>query len=517
MSHRRLFANAASNTLGFVAQLVVSLFMARVVLRALGDERYGVWSFVESFLAYLMLFDLGVAAALVRFVPRCLAAHDRAGLNRVFSTCLAFFAAVAAVAGPAGWLFLQFFADHLLKVPDELRGEVRLVFLAAVVSFAAGLPLSVFPAMLDGLNAFTTKTLTRTVFLLTRVPALLLALRGESPLLKLVLVLTASNLLESLTLAGLVFRRLPGLRFVPREIDRGTVRMIRGYSLDSFLAMIAGRLSFSTDAFVIGSALGAAAITPFNLANRLVDLAKSVLRSVTTTLTPAVSALEATGDLGAVRAYFLHGTRLVLYLVLPIQVGLYVLGKPFLTIWLERSEYAAASGPTLWILASTLSLTIAQSVASRVLYGMGRIRLFARVAVLEGVTNLLVSLLLVWPLGIEGVAWGTALPHVGFCLFAIVHASQLIDVHPRAYLRAWAKPLTATALLAGVWLARTWAANPATWAELVTVGLVGIVPYAVLVGWLEAWQWITIAMRHSSWWVANKVARGTSRGPLSRH
>src|SRR5262249_10956362 len=143
MTHRRLFTNAASNTLGFVAQLVVSFFLAPVVLRALGDTRNGLWSFVESFLAYLMLFDLGVAAALVPFVPRCLAAGYCDGLNRVFSACLAFFTTVALVAGGAGWLFLQLFADRLLQLPPELRGEARLVFLAVVLNFAAVLPLSV--------------------------------------------------------------------------------------------------------------------------------------------------------------------------------------------------------------------------------------------------------------------------------------------------------------------------------------------------------------------------------------
>ena len=127
---------------------------------------------------------------------------------------------------------------------------------------------------------------------------------------------------------------------------------------------------------MIGWALGWAAITPFKFANQLVDLARMLLRSTTVTLTPAISASEARGDLRPVRDYFLHGTRLVLYAALPIQAGLLILlGKPFLAIWLPGPNVAEPAGPTLWVLAATLSLTIAQSVASRVLYGMGRIRL----------------------------------------------------------------------------------------------------------------------------------------------
>jgi O-antigen/teichoic acid export membrane protein len=483
MSPRRLAANAVSNTLGLVAQLVVSFFLAPVVLAALGDDRNGLWRFVESFLAYLMLFDLGVAAALVRFVPRCLAGKDYAGLNRIFSACLAFFAAVAAVAGTCGWLVLTLFADYFLTIPPELRVEVHLIFLVVAANFAVTLPLSIFPAMLDGLNAFTAKSTTRTAFLVLRVPAMLFALLGQHRLLHLILVLSLSNLLESLTLAWLVYRWLPGLRFAPWQIDRATVRMIRGYSLDSFLAMMAGRLSFQTDAFVIATALNWAAINPFDFANQLVDRAKSVLRAVTTTLTPVVSSLEAQGDLAGVRTYFLHGTRIVLYLVLPIQAGLYVLGRPFFLLWLkDRPDIAEASAKVLWVLASTLSLTIAQSVASRVLYGMGHIRLFARVALLEGVTNVLLSLALVGPLGIVGVAWGTAIPHAAFCLFVITHAATLLGVRLSEYARAWVTPLSATALLTCLFLLQ---ATPNTWGTFVLVGLVATVPYALVVIGLE--------------------------------
>ena len=79
MTVRRLLTNAVANVLGFVAQFVVSFALAPIVVCGFGDDRYGVWSFAESILAYLMLFDLGVASALVRYVPRLLAGRTRPG------------------------------------------------------------------------------------------------------------------------------------------------------------------------------------------------------------------------------------------------------------------------------------------------------------------------------------------------------------------------------------------------------------------------------------------------------
>src|SRR5205085_4250318 len=138
-------------------------FLTPVTLKALGDTRYGAWSFVESFIAYMMLFDLGVAASLVRFVPRLLTTEDRAGLNRTFSACFTFFLGAAALAVLVGGLVLTAGLESVLTVPAELKGEVRWLFLMLVGNFAVTLAFSVFPAVLDGLQAFVAKSMARTI------------------------------------------------------------------------------------------------------------------------------------------------------------------------------------------------------------------------------------------------------------------------------------------------------------------------------------------------------------------
>jgi O-antigen/teichoic acid export membrane protein len=73
--------------------------------------------------------------------------------------------------------------------------------------------------------------------------------------------------------------------------------------------MLAGRITVQTGAIVVGGFLTAAAAAHYALAARLVDMAKNLLRSATTTLTPAVSEREASGDLDGVRRVLLIGTR----------------------------------------------------------------------------------------------------------------------------------------------------------------------------------------------------------------
>src|SRR5207245_9256799 len=111
----------------------------------------------------------------------------------------------------------------------------------------------------------------------------------------------------------------------------------------------------------------------------------------------------------------LTGSRCALYLALPIHLGLILFGGQFLELWLGDAEYRLRGQPVLWILAGTLSVGMLQSVAARVLYGVGQIRRFARLMLLEAGLNLGLSLLLFPILRINGVALVTLIPDVLVC------------------------------------------------------------------------------------------------------
>ncbi|HZT79664.1 MAG TPA: oligosaccharide flippase family protein [Gemmataceae bacterium] len=474
---RALIASAAANWLGFAAQLAVAFFLAPVLVHGLGDQRYGVWAQVEAVLAYLTLFDLGVAAAVVRHVARSAATRDDAELNRVVNTTLCVFAAAGGCAFAVA-LAVAFFGLPLLRVPPELVGEARTMLALLGANLAVGLPLSVFPSALDGLGRYPAKTAVRTALLLLRVPVVLWVLRAGGGLVELAWAITACGLVEHGVLAAVTWRYLPGLRLSPAWASWETFRRIRGYSLDALLALLAGRVSFQTDSLVIGAFLGPLHVTFFALPARLTEQVKSSLRAVTTVLTPAVSALEAVGDHAAIRGVLFHSTRWVLWAILPVQAGLLILGRPFLGLWLGQC-YADAGYPVLAILALPLGLALSQSVSGRILYGIGRIRGFSRMAAAEAGANLLLSVALAGPLGIEGVAWGTAVPNLVFNGAVAVCVCRALGVGLTTYLRhSFLSPAAVAAGLAAAWLGLTAWQPPTTWAELAATGAAGLAGYA---------------------------------------
>jgi O-antigen/teichoic acid export membrane protein len=477
-SKRSILTNAAVSAGGYAAQLGIAFYLCPLLVHGLGDRRYGMWSLVESILAYLTLFDLGVAASVVRYVSRLTATQDRAGVNRVVSTSVVIFAAAGAAALLIA-LGIAFGALPCLGVPPELFAETRWMLVLLGVNLALGLPLHVFASVLDGLGRYPAKTAIGTTAVLLRIPLFLLVLHTGGGLVPLACALTGISLAEHAALALAARYYLPGLRFSPASADRATFRTIRGYSLDAFLAMLAGRISFGTDAVVIALTLAPQYITFFAVAARLVEYGKSFLNSAITVLTPAVSTFEARGDTGAIRRVLFDSTRWALWLVLPLEAGLLLLGRPFLALWLG-DFHAGRSYPVLVILSLPLSLAISQAVSARILYGMGRLRWLSRAVMVEAFANLIISLCLARPLGIEGVALGTAVPNVCMNVVLVAYICRTLEVRPLAYLRrAFAAPLAAVLVPAGFWLVTLEVLPPDGWGAFVAVGAAGVLLYLV--------------------------------------
>lgn len=474
----RLIVNAAANWLGTLAQMAAVFVISPVLVHRLGDQRYGVWAIVESILAYLTLFDLGIGAAVVRYIARFEGARDLQNINRTFSASLCLFAiaglGVLAVASIVLWP-----AWDLIPVPREYNSEAWWQLALLSFNLAVGLPLGVFAAVLDGLQRYAAKSAVRTGLLVVRSIALVWVVTHGGGLLYIALAVTIVALVEHGLLAILAFRFLPGLRFASRLVDSSAMRMIGGYSIDAFLAMIAGRISFQTDAIVIGAFLPLSQITFFAIPARLVEHAKGALRSITTVLTPHISRLEGQNDLEAIRRVFIKGTRYVLWLMVPVQIGLWTLGKPFLTLWIGP-EHAERGYPVLAILALPLALALSQSVSGRILYGIGKLKFFSRMLLVEAGLNLLLSLILVRPFGIVGVAWGTALPNLLLNLCVGAYTCQVLGVGVPMYLRSsFVEPCLAGVVLALMWLSFGSVLSIESWAVWMIAACVGCVAYAL--------------------------------------
>lgn len=480
---RRVLLGALANWLAFAFNLVVGFFLTPYLVRGLGDGPYGVWQVVEGVLAYFTLFDLGIASSVERYVARYQATDRKDDLGRLTSTCFALFGGLASIGFLVGAVSLWAVLGSV-EAPGVPADELRAFAILMLGTLAITMPLGVFSAALDGAQLFVAKSGVRVIALALRAIGAIVVLRQSPSLLHIGYVFAGVTVIEFLLFAVLAWRLVPGLRVSWALVDRETIRMVRGYSAYSFLAMVAGRISVQSGGIIVGAFSGAEAVTFYSLAARLVEFAKAITRTATNTLTPAISALDAAGHVAAIRKVMLHGTRWSLYLIMPVHAGLVIFGQPFLQTWLGNVLYAERSYPALVILSATLSLVVAQSVAARILYGTARLKWFSRMALLESLVNVTLGIVLCSLMGSIGVAIGVAIPNLLMCTWVIVYTLRSLEMSKREYLAAAIlRPVSAMAIPVGVWLAWPW--TTLGWLPLGLALGTGLAPYGVAVLALE--------------------------------
>jgi O-antigen/teichoic acid export membrane protein len=485
-SSRQLLLSAATNWFGFVLQIVIAFFIAPYLIHKLGDSTYGIWGFVESILAYLTLFDMGVAACVVRYVARHHSLSEQDALNRLVSTASGLFLVLGAAVVLVGLVLLPTFLPTLAR-SELTRFDGIAFYCLMLVNLGLTLPLGIYPAMLDGLSRFQTKTIIRTLFLGVRTIGTIYLMESKPNLLNLGIWHVATNLLEHLVMGLFVHLHLPLLRIRRGNLDRSTFQEIRGYSLDAFLAMLAGRLSLQSGPLIIGWMLPVTYVTWFLIPSRLLEFAKALLRSVTSILTPAVSQLQARGETLRLRDLYRKASRLSLYLILPIQLGLIIYGGSFIQLWLKDVAYRERCETVLIILSLSLPLVVMQSVASRILYGLGEIRRFSRVSLVQGVITVVGSAIALPYLGIEGVAGIYMLLDSVFCIWAIREAARALEMPIREYLiAALISPVLSVFPLLLIWVGSDRLIDG--WIDFIEIMLMGVIPYMVMVFLMErAW------------------------------
>jgi O-antigen/teichoic acid export membrane protein len=233
-----------------------------------------------------------------------------------------------------------------------------------------------------------------------------------------------------------------------------------------------------------------------------VDYTSEVVSSLAQIFVPMSGQSDAKGDMNRLRKIFVAGNRACALIVFPISATLIILGKSVITAWVGP-RYVTASYPVMLVLLIPSTFALAQAASPRILYGMARHKSLAWVTGMEGIANLILSIILVRPLGIVGDALGTAIPLTCTTLFFMPrHLCRILNVPLRTFLReTYTLPLlmcspTVVALL----LVRKWFFAQ-TYPQVLMQIVIGLVPYGIAVAWATStkriWQVVGLELKEN--------------------
>jgi len=421
---RNIGSNWALTLVTIAATYVITPF----VIRKLGQDGYGTWTLITAMTGYMSLLALGVPMACVRYLSQHVAEGDSRAMNKAIGSCVGLYLMIGVAALAIGAAMTVAFA--LYDVPQTLRGQARMAFMVMVVQVSVGF-IGLLP---EGIMFAHHQFVVRNV---VRVGAVLLRLVLTIGLLSMnaSLVVLAAIQLDFTVSMLLIRHRFPAVRITLEDFDWAMVRRIFSFSMYVLLLSAGARLSFETDALVIGAVLGVGAIGFYAVANSLVVYLMEFTIAIAAVVAPMTTKLSTEGRVPELREMFLKWSKVSLSISLMAGLFLVVLGPRFIAWWIDPS-YERPAGAVLQILMiSSLAFLPVRGVALPILMGLGKPKTATIAFVLAGLANLVLSLALARPLGLAGVALGTAIPNVAFAAVVLDVACRELEIPIVTYLR----------------------------------------------------------------------------------
>ncbi|MHC5161627.1 MAG: murein biosynthesis integral membrane protein MurJ, partial [Planctomycetota bacterium] len=135
--------------------------------------------------------------------------------------------------------------------------------------------------------------------------------------------------------------------------------------------------------------------------------------SLATAIFPVLSAAAADQDEPLLSKTILKGFQLALFVALPATAGLILVARPLISVLYQHGEFSAEdTAQVRWVLifyAVGLSGYFLQQLITRAFYSVKDSKWPARTAMIAVAVNVSLNLILIWPLGVKGLALATAL------------------------------------------------------------------------------------------------------------
>jgi O-antigen/teichoic acid export membrane protein len=429
---RQALISTVSNYIGQVIIFVTGFALTPFILSRLGRADYGLWLLAGSVIAYGSLFDFGIIGALTKYVAEYRARGDLKETSTIIATALVIYTVLGVLLAVLVYMAAPIF-PRLFNVAEADRQMA--VHLVRIMGIGLGLsiPSGTTYAVLRGLQRFgSINLITAGGTVMVALGTVVVLLLGGG-LLEMVAVNIPLSLVMQIPAVLLIRRAEPELKLSWRGASRGWARRVFMYSSSTMAIQSAGQLRNKTDEIVIGAFLPVTAVTPYGLARRLSEAAQLLTHQFLVIILPLASQLEAEQDLDRLRQLFLAGTRLTLVIFLPVGLTMAVLADDLLALWVgaEYAEYAYL----VWVLTAAGIFYVTQDSGSMILQGIGKHKWVAAAAILSGIANLGISIALVRPLGLLGVALGTLIPNILEGLFVLPYSARVLRVSYGALVR----------------------------------------------------------------------------------
>lgn len=403
--------------LTLLAGNIISLIYTPFMLATLGSSEYGLFTLVNSIIAYIYLLDMGLGNAVVRYNSKLMVENDEIGLQKIngmFFILYSIISLIALIIGIIIYTNLQNIFAKGLAI-DEIY-KVKIMFIIALINLVFSFPLNVFGGIITANERFVFVkliNLIRTV--LNPIIMVLILLLGYKSI-GMLITSTIFNLLLGVVNIVYCFKVLK-TKMIFRGFDKNLYKEIFQFSFYIFLSAIAYKIYWGTDQVILGMFVSASSISIYSIGLQFNNYFTSFSNVISGMFLPQLTKLAVKEkDNNIMMDILIKVSRIQAIISLFILSGFILIGKYFIEVWVG-SNYNISYYIALIVMIPQI-ISIIQSLFATMLEAMNKHKVKAFIYLFVSIINLIITLILVNILGAIGCAIGTA---IGMIINAIIN------------------------------------------------------------------------------------------------
>jgi O-antigen/teichoic acid export membrane protein len=405
-----------------------------LVIRGVGAEGFGYWMTLTS-ISYMMNFaDLGMGMGLQNKLASAFALNEDAQARRLFASTFGALAGIglalaAILCGIAAAVdFSAFF--HLREA--AVRTDAGHAAMLSITLLCVGLPLGLGQRLAYSLQLgwwHNTSQAVASVITLAAVAAVS-GLHASF-----MAYFVAGLLPTALVSAGLIYKlcdRLGWRSWARSHFEFRAVRPVLSLGAHFSVQQLLNTVLYAAPPVLISAALGAAAVTPYNLVQRLFNVFGVAQNGLMNGLWPIYSEAHAREDYAWIQRTLWRSCLGTLAIsITPLAVGA-MFARPIIRLWVGHGA-PLPEHPLIWLLFAWNACQFLQQPFWFLLAGVSQIHRLTFLSIAASTVCAGAMLLMVRPFGANGVVAGLLIGYAPFLLCGTV-------LHVLAYFRTMRSP-----------------------------------------------------------------------------
>lgn len=390
--------------------LVVTFIQLKILVRHLPVEMVSIWLLFLTFAGYVAFLDMGINPTLSREVGFVLGQTvysdevKRKKITELLGGCMRIYYLLSFTILFFGTVAGLIFLKKILGATYEKY--ILIAWLIFIVGASIGTIGNGIFAVLYGMGDIATERLIRSgMQLIGLVGTFLVILLGYG-LVGLSVVWVGQSLISRLVAGIYLYRKYPWLRNRPLKIDKNIYKKIIPASLKWASMGFGAVLILQTDKLIIGSNLELMAITKYESVAKIVMTLIAFSLIYVNTLTNQISIKYSQNNIELIKKLIGRNVRIAMstYIVLGIFIAIH--GEAIIENWLGPDIYPGNG--VLWLLLMMGALEVHHSTLAAATMASGKL-VFTAPALISGIINIFLAIILVNKFGLIGVALATVI------------------------------------------------------------------------------------------------------------